>query len=103
MIRVGVKQPPGRLAAVDIAAMLLLGPSGGVGCGEALLRTLEVLVGRGWHPVPPRLVAGRWQDETALRTAQEAFRSKLAADGLRVCRRIAGWRLSRLQQVSGPA
>lgn len=94
-VRMGVKPPAGRLAAVDVAAMLLLGPLGAVDCGGALLRTLEVLVGKGRHPVSSLLAAGRWQDETALRAALEAFRPKLAAIGLRVCRRKAGWRLSK--------
>ncbi|KAA0121002.1 hypothetical protein CIW48_26205 [Methylobacterium sp. P1-11] len=94
-VRVGVKAPAGKLAAVDTAAMLLLGPQGAVGCGGALLRTLEVLAGKGRHPVPSLLAAGRWQDEAALRAALEAFRPKLAAIGLRVCRRKAGWRLAR--------
>ncbi|ONF46915.1 hypothetical protein RSM1_22350 [Methylobacterium radiotolerans] len=66
-IRVGVKAPAGRIAAVDAAAMLLIGPQGAV--GGALLRTLEVLVGKGRHPVPSLLVAGHWQDEAALRAA----------------------------------
>lgn len=93
-IRLGVKPPTGKLAAVDVAGMLLIGPLGAVGCGGVLLRTCEVLVGRGRHPVPSLLAAGRWQDEAALRTALEAFRPRLTAVGLRVCRRKAGWRLA---------
>lgn len=93
-IRLGVKPPSGTLAAVDVAGMLLLGPLGAVGCGGALLRTLEVLVGRGRHPVPSLLAAGRWQDEAALWVALEAFRPRLMAAGLRICRRKAGWRLA---------
>jgi len=94
-IRLGVKPPAGRLAAVDVAGMLLLGPLGAVGCGGALLCTLEVLAGRGRHPVPSLLAAGRWQDEAALRAALEASRPRLAAIGLRICRRKAGWRLAK--------
>ncbi|MCJ2018625.1 hypothetical protein MKK84_14460 [Methylobacterium sp. E-065] len=95
-IRLGVKPPAGRLAAVDVPAMLLLGPLGAVGCGAALMRTCEVLAGRGRHPVPSLLIAGRWDDEAALRAALKAFKPKLAAIGLRVCRRKAGWRLARV-------
>ncbi|MCJ2102703.1 hypothetical protein [Methylobacterium sp. E-046] len=98
-IRLGVKPPAGKLAAVDAAAMLLLGPQGAVGCSGALLRTLQVLVGKRRHPVPSLLAAGRWQDEAALRAALEAFRPKLAAIGLRVCRRKAGWRLARASSL----
>lgn len=94
-VRLGVKPPAGKLCAVDAAAMLLVGPQGAVGCGGALLRTLEVLAVKGRHPVPSLLAAGRWQDEAALRVALEAFRPKLAAIGLRVCRRKAGWRLAK--------
>lgn len=99
-VRLGVKAPAGRLAAVDVAAMLLLGPQGAVGCGGALLRTLDVMVGKGRHPVPSLLSAGPWQDEAALRAALEAFRPKLAAIGLRLCRRKAGWRLARMKPGS---
>ena len=94
-VRMAVKPPAGKLSAVDATAMLLIGPLGGVGCGGALLRTCEVLVGRGRHPIPSLLVAGRWEDEGALRAALEAFRPKLNAIGLRVCRRKAGWRFTR--------
>ncbi|MET3485856.1 hypothetical protein [Methylobacterium sp. 1973] len=94
-IRLGVKPPTGKLAAVDVAGMLLIGPLGAVGCGGALLRTLEVLVGRGRHPVPSLLAAGRWQDEAALRAALKASRPKLAAIGLQICRRKAGWRMAK--------
>ncbi|GJE49972.1 hypothetical protein GOFOIKOB_3013 [Methylobacterium tardum] len=94
-IRVSVKSPTGRLAAIDAAGMLILGPQGAVGCGGALLRTLEVLVGKGRHPVPSLLAVGPWQDEAALRAALDAFRPKLAAIGLWVCRRKAGWRLAK--------
>lgn len=98
-IRLGLKPPAGRLAAVDANAMLLLGPQGAVGCGGALLRTLETLSGRGRHSVPSLLAAGPWHDETALRAAMAAIRPKLAAIGLRLCRRKTGWRLSRLRKV----
>ncbi|MCJ2051249.1 hypothetical protein [Methylobacterium sp. J-070] len=94
-VRLGVKSPAGKLAAVDVAGMLLLGPLGGVGCGGALLRTMEVLVSKGRHPVPSLLAAGRWEDEAALRAAVEAFRPKLAAIGLRICRRKAGLRIAK--------
>ncbi|MCJ2087787.1 hypothetical protein MKK88_17630 [Methylobacterium sp. E-005] len=94
-IRLGVKPPAGRLAAVNMADMLLLGPLGAVGCGGALLRTLHVLAARRRHPVPCLMAAGRWQDEAALRAALEAFRPRLMAIGLRICRRKAGWRLAK--------
>lgn len=45
--------------------------------------------------MPSLLTAGRWQNEAALRAALEAFRPKLAATGLRVCRRKARWRLAK--------
>jgi hypothetical protein len=42
-IRVSVRPSAGKLVAVDVAAMLLLGPQGAVGYSGALLRTLDVL------------------------------------------------------------
>lgn len=93
--RLGLLPPPGRLAAVDVAALLLLGPLGAVGCGATLLRSLDVLMGKGRHPVSVLVAAGPWTDEAALRAALDAFRSRLVAIGLRVCRRKAGWRLTR--------
>lgn len=42
--------------------------------------------------MPLLLAAGRWQDETALKAALEAFRPKLVAIELRVCRRKGGRR-----------
>lgn len=92
---VGVKPLAGRLAAVDMVGMLLIRPLAGVDCGGALLRTCEVLAGRGRHPVPSLLAVGPWQDYAALRAALESFRPKLTAIGLRVCRRKAGGRLAK--------
>ncbi|MDP4022431.1 hypothetical protein Q8W71_07340 [Methylobacterium sp. NEAU 140] len=92
--RLGLLPPPGRLAAVDMDALLLIGPLGAVGCGAALLRSLAVLMGKGRHPVPALVAAGSWKDEAALQTAVEAFRPRLAAIGLRLCRRKLGWRLT---------
>ncbi|MDP4022043.1 hypothetical protein Q8W71_05375 [Methylobacterium sp. NEAU 140] len=76
-------------------AMLLIGPLGAIGCDATLLRSLAVLTGKGRHPVPSLLAVGRWKDEAALQAAVGAFRPRMAATGLRICRRKAGWRLTR--------
>lgn len=91
--RLGIVPPDGRLAAVDAAALLVIGPLGAIGCSSALTRTFEVLARGGRHPVEA-LVATGWRDEATLDAAVEAFRPRLAAIGLRICRRKAGWRLA---------
>lgn len=88
----GLLPPPGQLAAVDLEALLVIGPLGAIGGPAALLRSLQVLAQGKRHPVSALLPG--WRDEAALCAAVEAFRPRLAAVGLRVCRRKAGWRLA---------
>lgn len=92
--RLGILPPSGRLAAVDLDALIIAGPLGAVGLSASVLRSLQVLAQGRRHPVAALVAAAPWRDEAALTTAIEAARPRLAAVGLRVCRRKAGWRLA---------
>jgi hypothetical protein len=90
-----LRPPPGRLFAVDGAALLLRGPQGGIGSTERMVRTLAPLAAGGRHLPAVLMAAGGWQDEEALQEALAGLGPKLAALGLRICRRKAGLRMAK--------
>lgn len=92
--RLGILPPPGKLASVDMDALIIAGPLGAVGLPAGVLRTLQVLAKGKRHPVPALIGAGLWRDEAALAAALDAARPRLAAIGLRICRRKSGLRLT---------
>jgi hypothetical protein len=96
----GLRSPPGRLFAADAAALLLRGPLGGIGSTERMVRTLAPLAAGGRHVMAVLTAAGGWSDEEALREALAGFGPKLAALGLRIDRRKAGIRISKLRPTA---
>ncbi|AWN36534.1 hypothetical protein [Methylobacterium radiodurans] len=92
--RLGILPPPGKLASVDLDALIIAGPLGAVGLPVGVLRSLQVLAQGKRHPVAALISAGHWRDEAALAAALDAARPRLAATGLRICRRKGGWRLA---------
>lgn len=90
-------QPPaGRLFAIDVAAVVLRGPRGGIGSTERMVRTLAPLAAAGRHLPAVLMAAGGWQDEVALREAVAGLGPKLAVLCLRVCRRRTGLRMAKM-------
>lgn len=95
-VQPGLRAPPGRAFAVEAEALVLRGPAGGIGTSERIVRMLQPLAAGGRHPATALMAAGGWSDEQALREALDAIAPKLAAVGLRVCRRRTGLRMARL-------
>ncbi|MBP1183795.1 hypothetical protein JOE48_005759 [Methylobacterium sp. PvR107] len=75
---------------------MIRGPAGGLGISERLARTLTPLAAGERHPAAALVAAGTWRDEAALREALAGLGGKLAAVGLRIDRRKAGLRMSKL-------
>lgn len=94
-VQPGLRPPAGCLFDVDAAGMVLRGPAGGIGSSTRIIETLRPLAQGGRHPAAALVTAGKWADETALREALQALAPKLAAIGLRVCRRKAGIRMAK--------
>lgn len=91
----GLCPPPGRLCAVDIPGLMLIGSGGAIKTSERMVRTLEPLAAGGRHPIEVLISAGAWNDERSLREALAGIGGKLAAIGLRIDWRKAGLRLAR--------
>lgn len=91
----GFRPPAGKLFGVDTVGLLLIGPAGALGTSERMARTLAPLAAGGRHLPAVLVTAGGWQDEEALRKALAGLAPKLAAIGLRVCRRKAGIRMAK--------
>ncbi len=94
-VQPGLRPPPGRLFDVDAAGMVLRGPAGGIGSSTKIIETLAPLAQGGRHPAAVLVTAGKWVDEVALREALAGLGPKLAAVGLRICRRKAGLRMAK--------
>jgi len=91
----GLKPPAGKLFAVDVGALVIQGPAGGLGTSKRVARTLAPLTASGRHPAAALVAAGGWSDEMALREALAGLGGKLAALGLRIDRRKAGLRMAK--------
>lgn len=91
----GLRSPPGRLFVADAEGLILRGPRGGIGSTPRIIETLMPLAAGGRHPAEALIAAGEWKDGAALREALSALGQKLAAIGLRVCRRKAGFRMAK--------
>ena len=90
----GFRRPPGKLYGVDEVAQVLIGPYGAIAVSTLLVRTLAMLAGKGRHD-PETLLAAGWRDLEHLSTGLANFAGTLAAVGLRLDRRKAGWRITR--------
>jgi|GEM_PF-3001032 len=97
LVQPGLRPPPGRLFAVDVDALVIRGPAGGLGTSERVVRTLAPLAAGGRQPANALVEAGAWRDEVALREALTGIGGKLAALGLRIDRRKAGLRMARMK------
>lgn len=86
----GFKPPTGRLWAADAAALLLIGPAGGISLSAA-----------GCAALAPLAVGGRHPEPAELRTVLDGLAPRLAAVGLRVCRRKAGVRIAKAKPPAG--
>jgi len=95
LVQPGLKPPAGKLFDVDIGALVVRGPAGGLGISKRLARTLTPLAAGGRHPVSVLVEAGAWRDEAVLREALAGLGGKLAALGLRIDRRKAGIRMAK--------
>lgn len=93
----GFRPPPGKLFGVDAAALLLVGPAGALGTTNRMAQTLAPLAAGGRHTPAVLVAAGGWQDEATLGEALVAIGGKLAAIGLRICRRKAGLRMAKVK------
>lgn len=96
-VQSGLRTPPGRLFAVDANGLVLRGPAGGIGTSERVVRTLEPFSAGGRHSAATLLTAGGWASEAALCEALASLGPKLAAVGLRICRRKVGQRIARVR------
>lgn len=91
------RPPAGKLFGVDMAALLLIGPSGALGTTSRMAKTLAPLAAGGRHLPAVLMTAGGWQDEEALREALAGLAPKLAVVGLRLCRRKTGLRMAKVR------
>ncbi len=94
-VQPGLRAPPGRSFAVNVEALVLRGPKGGIGTSERIVRTLQPLTAGGRHPATALMTAGGWASEEALREALAGLGPKLAVVGLRLCRRKTGLRMAK--------
>ncbi|MCJ2059189.1 hypothetical protein MKL09_21940 [Methylobacterium sp. J-048] len=92
-VQPGLKPPAGRLFAADLDALVLRGPTGGLGTSERVMHTLMPLAVGGRHLPTVLMAAGGWSDKAALREALAGLAPKLDAIGLRICRRKARLRI----------
>ena len=90
-----IRPPHGRLMAVDVAALLIIGPAGAIGSTSLVIATMAILA-LGGRPNLEELVGAGWRDEAHLQEGMTALEPKLTALGLRICRRKVGWRVSKL-------
>lgn len=96
-VQPSLRPPAGKVFDVDAAALLIRGQAGGLGSSERILRTLAPLAAGGRHPAVALVAAGGWRDEAALHEALSGLGPKLAALGLRICRRKAGLRMAKVE------
>ena len=96
-VQAGLKPPAGKLFAVDVAALALCRPAGGLGTSERMARTLAPLAAGGRHSPAVLMAAGAWRDEAAFRAALAGLAPKLTVIGLRICRRKAGLRITKMK------
>lgn len=97
-IQRGFRPPAGRLFGVDVEALILIGPGGGIGVTPLLARTLAILSAPGRH-APESLLAAGWRDVDHLRDGLSAFSGKLAAVGLVLNRRATGLRITKTKSA----
>jgi hypothetical protein len=101
-VQPGLKSLAGKLFAVDVDALVICGPAGGLGTSERIVRTLAPLAAGGRHSAAALVAAGGWRDEASLREALAGLSGKLAVLGLRICKRKAGLRMAKYNPA-GPA
>ena len=89
------RPPPGKLWKVDDAAMLIVGPAGGIGTTPVMARTLQALAASGRHDEAAVAAATGWRDVAHLREALDGLAPKLSVLGLRIDRRKAGIRVTK--------
>lgn len=97
-LQTAFQPPPGKLFGVEEAAMMIIGPNGGIGTTALLVRTMAQLAAKGRHAPESLLVAG-WQDLDHLSAGMDAFAGKLGAVGLMLDRRKTGWRITKAKIV----
>lgn len=88
------RPPAGKILAVDVAGLIVIGPNGGIGVTPLLARTMVVLATPGRHTVEEVVNAG-WRDAAHLREGLEAFAGKLTAIGLQMSQRKTGLRITK--------
>jgi hypothetical protein len=91
------RPPAGRLWKVDAEALIIIGPAGGIGTTPVIVRTLEALTTPGRHDEAVVAAAGGWRDVEHFREALAGLAPKLAAIGLRLDRRKAGVRITKVK------
>lgn len=98
MVQKGLKPPAGRVFAVDVPALLIIGPNGALGTSALVAKTLTILAKGGRH-AEADLVAAGWRDAETLREGLAAMGPKLDALGLRVDLRRVGIRIGRVRSA----
>lgn len=93
----GFRPPAGKLWGVNEAAMMIVGPGGGIGTTAAMAAILAPLAVGGRHDEAGIAAATGCRDEAHLRELLTGMAGKLAAIGLRVDRRRAGIRIAKVR------
>lgn len=99
LVQQAFRPTPGKIFSVDAAGLVLIGPAGALGSTIRMIRTLAPLATGGRHSAAVLMSAGEWQDEAVLGEALDGMAGKLAALGLRICRKKAGLRMAKVKPV----
>ncbi|WP_244027751.1 hypothetical protein [Methylobacterium sp. E-016] len=89
------RPPAGKLWGVNVKALMVTGPGGGIGTSAAMARVLAPLAAGGRHDETEVAAATGCRDVTDLRERLTGIAGKLAAIGLRVDRRKVGIRIAK--------
>lgn len=83
--------------ATNAVGLVLRGPLGGIGSTTRIIATLTPLAQGGRHSMTALMAAGGWASEEVLREALAGLAPKLGVIGLRICRRKAGVRMTKVR------
>lgn len=96
----GFRPPAGKLWGVDVEALMIVGPGGGIGTTAVMARILAPLAAGGRHDESVIAAETGCRDAVHLQELLTAMAGKLAAVGLRVDRRRTGIRIAKVKPPS---
>ncbi|TXN81104.1 hypothetical protein [Methylobacterium sp. WL8] len=96
------RPPAGKLWGVNEAAMMIVGPGGGIGTTATIAGILALLALGSRHDEAGIAAATGCRDVAHLREILTGMAGKLATIGLRVDRRKAGIRIAKAKPTSRP-